>query len=412
MSSPRLHVELLDYVVDFLHDTIVALRSCSLISKSWVPHARRQLFAQIKFRNNTRDLQSWKSTFPDPSTSPGYYAKTLSIGSLKEVVATDAEEGGWIRAFDRIVKLDLEDHWQPESTASLVPLRGLFPALRSVSISISTVAPSQISSFIYSFPLLEDISLTLDYSWTGYESDDESDDEPTAVRSPTPPPFTGALKLYAEYGIFAITNRLFSLSADPCFRKLRLALNAEEDSPSATKLIRHCSSTLEILKLDCFPNCTSICRASQHELNVFVDAPPVVSSIDLSNATKLKEVVVVAHLFPEWITASLQTITRNHRDLQKITIDISFPLFILDPEHNLDEMVWPINKEIVCQGWLEFDHVLSELQESHTIQLKVRYDRPDRMDTTRARNFARELLPEVTTIGRVHTFERVYEWWV
>ncbi|KAF9644347.1 hypothetical protein BDM02DRAFT_3103092, partial [Thelephora ganbajun] len=46
---PYLPPETLDYIVDFLHDNRETLEQCCLVSKSWVPRARKHLFADIKF---------------------------------------------------------------------------------------------------------------------------------------------------------------------------------------------------------------------------------------------------------------------------------------------------------------------------------------------------------------------------
>ncbi|KAF9644805.1 hypothetical protein BDM02DRAFT_3066647, partial [Thelephora ganbajun] len=52
MSNPY-HVclppEILDYIVDFLHDTPETLKQCCLVSKSWVSRTRKSLFADIEF---------------------------------------------------------------------------------------------------------------------------------------------------------------------------------------------------------------------------------------------------------------------------------------------------------------------------------------------------------------------------
>ena len=77
MSTPCLLEELLDYVVDFLHNAPRALENCCLVSKSWIPRARMHLFAHVAF--SARGLQSWKKLFPDPSTSPACYTKTLHL---------------------------------------------------------------------------------------------------------------------------------------------------------------------------------------------------------------------------------------------------------------------------------------------------------------------------------------------
>ena len=54
MSNSHLPAEMLDHVVDHLHDARDALRNCCLVSKSWVPRARKHLFADIWFPTATR----------------------------------------------------------------------------------------------------------------------------------------------------------------------------------------------------------------------------------------------------------------------------------------------------------------------------------------------------------------------
>jgi len=104
MSNPRLPREILDYTVDLLHDKSDALRQCCLCSKSWVPRTRKYLFASINF-NRPKDLEAWKETFPDSGNSPAYHTRSPFVGCPRSVTAADAEEGGWIRAFSRVVRL-------------------------------------------------------------------------------------------------------------------------------------------------------------------------------------------------------------------------------------------------------------------------------------------------------------------
>jgi len=52
-----------------------SLRSCSLVSKSWVPSCRRYLFHTIIF--TSRDVAKWLETFPVPEESPAHYVKDL-----------------------------------------------------------------------------------------------------------------------------------------------------------------------------------------------------------------------------------------------------------------------------------------------------------------------------------------------
>jgi len=58
MSNPGLPPEILDYIVDFLHDNQNALKRCCLVSKSWIPRTRKHLFADIRFEDGT-SLELW-----------------------------------------------------------------------------------------------------------------------------------------------------------------------------------------------------------------------------------------------------------------------------------------------------------------------------------------------------------------
>ena len=97
MSNLYLPPEILDCVVDLLHNELEPLRTCCLASKSWVPRTRKHLFAKVEFPSE-EVLGSWKRAFPDPSNSPAYHTRTLYVG-CPEAFAAEAEEGGWIQAF-------------------------------------------------------------------------------------------------------------------------------------------------------------------------------------------------------------------------------------------------------------------------------------------------------------------------
>ena len=139
--TSHLNVELFDHIVDFLYDSVDALKSCCLVSKSWVPRSRKHLFAVINFRN-TDDVQSWKAVFPDPSTSLGRYAKTLFISSEHIIAAVGVEEGCWVSAFACVVQLSMNtfrSDSEPIMSVSLVPFHGLSPMLKSLHVAASTL---------------------------------------------------------------------------------------------------------------------------------------------------------------------------------------------------------------------------------------------------------------------------------
>jgi hypothetical protein len=196
MPAPYLPTEMLDRVVDHRHDTQDALRNCCLVSKAWIPRTRTHLFADIEFPT-TKSLDSWKETFPDPSTSPAWYAKTLSI----DCAAPDAETGSWIRDFPRVEHLEVGSHTDfDESVTSLVPFHGILPAIKSLCIIVPHLPSSRIFDLIRSFPLLEDLSV-ITHSISIESGDDSEEDEiPTATQPSAPSTFTGSLELHLQGG--------------------------------------------------------------------------------------------------------------------------------------------------------------------------------------------------------------------
>ena len=104
MPHPRLPPEISDYIADLLYDKPRTLKRCCLVSKSWVPRARKHLFGRIKFRHPA-EVDAWKKIFPDPANSPGYHTHSLSFRCAEVFTIADAEEGGWIQAFSNVVRL-------------------------------------------------------------------------------------------------------------------------------------------------------------------------------------------------------------------------------------------------------------------------------------------------------------------
>jgi len=250
MSNPILPAELLDHIFDHL-DTTHALRSCCLVSKSWIPCTRRHLFAEIKF-NVGQELRSWRRTFPDPSTSPACYAKTLSIYCLPAVAATDAEGGGWIRGFSRVVRLEVGSHSEAaiDPTVSFFPFHGFSSFIESIRLNLAVLPSSRVFDLILSFPLLQDLSLTAYEVST--DNGDSPDAPPTVSQPSTPPTFTGSLRLFVtQGGLSLITHRLLSLPAGINFREFSSTWFHAEDPLLTMAVVERCSRTIETLDITC-----------------------------------------------------------------------------------------------------------------------------------------------------------------
>ena len=235
MSNPHLLPEILDYTVDLLHDNPATLKQCCLVSKSWVSRTRRHLFADINF-NSSYGLEAWKKTFPDPANSPAYHTRSLFIGCPRSVTAADAEEGGWIRAFSRVVRLELHTHPYHNPEASLIPFHNFSPALKSLRV-VNLLPRSQVFELVCSLPLLEDLNIQ------EYQVD-EADYGKVGFQPLTSPPLTGSFELDTEEAGPTI-RRLLDLPGGFHFRELILTWRNEEDLRWFMELVVGCSDTLE-----------------------------------------------------------------------------------------------------------------------------------------------------------------------
>jgi len=121
MSNPhRSHLppEILDCIVDHLHDEPETLKQCCLVSKSWVPRSRKHLFANILFYTR-RHPRAWKEAFPDLSRSPVHYTHTLAIDPLKTFAMVNAGEDAWAHILSRVLWSGLNVEWLPQQIGNL-----------------------------------------------------------------------------------------------------------------------------------------------------------------------------------------------------------------------------------------------------------------------------------------------------
>ena len=366
MSDPHLPAELLDYVVDFLHDTADALRNCCLVSKSWITRTRQHLFASIQFETR-EELESWKETFPDPSTSPAHYTKTLFVSSLHFATAIDAEAGGWIRGFSRVVVLKVVDlgAYVDEPGANLVPFHGFSPVIKSLYVKVPTLPASQVFDLILSFPLLEDLTVI---TYKGVADDEDDPGGPPTVVLPLTPPMTGSLTLIRREGLKSLARRLLSLPRGINFQKLTLTFLRGEDLSLATALVEGCSHTLESLDVSCEYLGMSIRRCVCIDNLPLTIAEPRSGQIGLSRAAGLKDVTFrVSAQTVGWVTMALRTITPEHRDLGQISICLPHNLTFVNVGADIRRSLG----ETTSRRWSDLDRLLVEFWESRSIRPRV-----------------------------------------
>ena len=80
---PRIPQEIINEILvhlatDPASSANLSLRSCSLVSKSWVSPCRQHLFYTIFFFS-PKHIDKWLRTFPVPEESPAHYVRDLSI---------------------------------------------------------------------------------------------------------------------------------------------------------------------------------------------------------------------------------------------------------------------------------------------------------------------------------------------
>ena len=239
MSDPYLPPDLLDIIADLLHDADDTLKSCCLVSKSWIPRTRKHLFAKVVFRT-AEDLQSWKTLFSNPLTSPAYYTQSFTIN-----FCPDPRESDWIPTFSRVVRFQMGTRSEPATF--FFPFHGFSSALKSLHLDSTSLTSPCVFNFICSFPFLENVSVGM--IGDVVDLDGDFGGMSTVAQSSSPPPFTGTLKLSLQMGMDPIASNFLSLSKGPHFRKLRMSWYSPKDALPTVALIEKCSLTLESLRI-------------------------------------------------------------------------------------------------------------------------------------------------------------------
>ena len=235
---PSLPPEILDSIVDHLYGQPSELKACCLVSKSWVPRARRNLFAQIEFTSGQYPIRSWMNAFPDPSSSPGHHTRSLHLFDLNTIIAASLVAPTWVRHFCHVEKLHVANIALDDPTpVSLVQLYGLSPTLKYLILFNVSAPISEVLNLICSFPLLEELRFNHVTTWSDVDGRD--------IPSTSPGP-TRSLHLIDQNG--SVTRELSKLPNDLHFARIAV-LGYVENAKSLTDLILGCSDALESLSV-------------------------------------------------------------------------------------------------------------------------------------------------------------------
>jgi hypothetical protein len=126
------------------------------------------------------------------------------------------------------------------------------------------------------------------------------------------------------------------------------------------------------------------------------------ASVDLLKATGLKDVVFRLNWWSvQWIITALRTISPEHRDLQQITIWLSYYLTYFGFGGNVRRAVGEVN----YGQWLDLDCLLVGLWESYSIRPKAAVSTDQAEGIEGARDCVGHLLLEMTKRGLIDLVE-------
>ena len=231
-TSPRLPPELCDHIIDQLCDNPDALKTCSVVSKSWTARSQKHIFSTICFASDY-DIVTWQNAFPVPVNSPVRYARKLTVYHRRGFPED------YLPPFYNVTCLVLHVLPVDGSFVSLAQLHGFTPSLNSLHMTFPVLPSSDILDLVYSFPLLDDLLLT----GTAPVASD-------AKMAPSiSPRFSGILYLAVYREMRNMANHLLSLPGGLHFRELILPWICDEDLPPMMDLIYACSRSLKSLKV-------------------------------------------------------------------------------------------------------------------------------------------------------------------
>ena len=148
---PRIPREIIDEILDYLtaDSGPISLRSCALISKSWVPSCQRRLFHTIHF---TPDATiRWSRTFLLPEESPAHHVKDLRA-SIDGSDRLFFKYTPWFTNLERMTLLG-DGEWTPTRWS-------LPQSVTSLTIRTDTSSLVQVRNIMAQLPNLNDLSLS------------------------------------------------------------------------------------------------------------------------------------------------------------------------------------------------------------------------------------------------------------
>jgi len=232
-AVPRLPQELIDEILNHLapshNSDFRSLRSCALVSKSWVRACRRLLFHTVVF---TRvGMERWLERFPVPEESPAHLIKHLYvwIGAYHYVPDKFYQYTPW---FTNAENLSLLGYKGVRLLQEPSPWRSP-QSVTSLTVKTGLVTLVEIRDIMGQLPNLD--SLWLSGLLVGRVS--------PGIGTVLKGRFGGKLRLCRRYTSECITSMLLEIPTGIHFTEFQIE-SARRDLPSNVKLLEACGRTI------------------------------------------------------------------------------------------------------------------------------------------------------------------------
>ena len=233
-ATLRVPQEIIDEILEILghlatdSETVIPLRSCSLVSKSWVPTCQRHLFHTVTF--TSKNIDKWLEAFPVPEESPARHVRDLSVqtGGCDCVPEEHFQRTLW---FGNVRKVTLLGNWYGRR---VYPFWRLPQSVTSLAIGTDVFTLVDTRDLLARLPNLDSLSHWCDLA---------DDRAPPAIEAVPRGRFSGRLQLIEGPAYEDLTNMLLEVPTGLRFTEVDIFCN-HKCSLSTVRLVEACAKTL------------------------------------------------------------------------------------------------------------------------------------------------------------------------
>ena len=157
-TIPRIPQDIIDEILDHLatDSNLRSLRSCALVSKSWVQSCRPHLFRFVTFTSG--NMERWITTFPALEESPAHHVRDLRVwvGGKRGVSDNLFEYTWWFSNAERMSLVGYGGFTQPR----IPSLWSLPQSISSLIVDTDSITLVQVRDVMAQLPNLDNLSLS------------------------------------------------------------------------------------------------------------------------------------------------------------------------------------------------------------------------------------------------------------